>query len=234
MTERMDRGYTLVRAVARFWLWFFFRRVGVRHPERVPRDGAVLLCINHPNNFIDSLVVGVAVRRKVHYLATAALFRNALVARFLLAAGAIPVWRKQDERPHASARPNERPRASAHPIWNRPPSTRSEHADPAPTDRNADTFAACMDAFERNALVAIYPEGTTHAEARVQRLKTGAARIALAWEGAHPRTLTMLPVGLTFEARKSFRARVLVSFGFALPLHAYAAVYRDDPVKAVD
>src|SRR5207237_777693 len=162
----------------------------------------VLLCINHPNNFIDSLVVGAAVRRKVHYLATAGLFENPLVARFLLAAGAIPVWRKQDERTHAS------------------------------TDKNAETFAACTAAFEHGALIAIYPEGTTHAEARVQRLKTGAARIALAWEVAHPRTLAMVPVGLTFEARKSFRARVLVSFGARVPLHAYADAYREDPVKA--
>src|SRR5882672_2638809 len=133
--ERMDRFYRGVRAVARFWLWFFFKAVDVRHPERVPVEGPALLCINHPNNFIDSLVVGAAVRRKVHYLATAALFRNPLVARFLLAAGAIPVWRKQD--------------------------------DPAPTlatpDRNADTFAACAAAFEHGALIAIYPEGTTHA-----------------------------------------------------------------------
>jgi hypothetical protein len=44
----------------------------------------------------------------------------------------------------------------------------------------------------------------------------------------------MVPVGLTFEARKSFRARVLVSFGARLPLHAYADAYREDPVKAVD
>jgi len=198
----MDRFYRGVRAVARFWLWFFFKSVDVRHPDRVPHDGPVLLCINHPNNFIDSLVVGAAVPRKVHYLATAALFRNALVARFLHAAGAIPVWRKQD--------------------------------DPDKMDRNTDTFAACAAAFERGALIAIYPEGTTHAEARVQRIKTGAARIALAWEAVHPRTLTMLPVGLTFEARKSFRARVLVSFGAALPLHAYADAYREDPVKAVD
>jgi glycerol-3-phosphate O-acyltransferase / dihydroxyacetone phosphate acyltransferase len=198
----MDRFYRGVRAVARFWLWFFFKSVDVRHPDRIPHDGPVLLCINHPNNFIDSLVVGAAVPRKVHYLATAALFRNALVARFLRAAGAIPVWRKQD--------------------------------DPDKMDRNTDTFAACAAAFERGALIAIYPEGTTHAEARVQRIKTGAARIALAWEAAHARTLTMLPVGLTFEARKSFRARVLVSFGAALPLHAYADAYREDPVKAVD
>src|SRR5262245_14845345 len=198
----MDRFYRGVRGVARFWLWFFFKSVDVRHPDRVPREGPVLLCINHPNNFIDSLVVGAAVRRKVHYLTTAALFRNPLVARFLRAAGAIPVWRKQD--------------------------------DPDKMERNTDTFAACAAAFERGGLIAIYPEGTTHAEARVPRIKTGAARIALAWEAAHPRTLTMLPVGLTFEARKSFRARVLVSFGTALPLHAYAEAYREDPVKAVD
>src|SRR5207244_10977009 len=98
----------------------------------------------------------------------------------------------------------------------------------------AETCAACTAAFEHAALIAIYPEGTTHAEARVQRLKTGAARIALAWEVAHPRTLAMVPVGLTFEARKSFRARVLVSFGARVPLHAYADAYREDPVKAVD
>ena len=198
----MDGFYRAVRAIARFWLWFFFKAVDVRRPERVPREGPVILCINHPNNFIDSLVVGAAVRRKVHYLATAALFENPLVARFLLAAGAIPVWRKQD--------------------------------NPEKIDRNADTFAACAAGFEHDALIAIYPEGTTHAEARVQRLKTGAARIALAWEAAHPRTLAMVPVGLTFEARKSFRARVLVSFGARLPLHAYADAYREDPVKAVD
>jgi 1-acyl-sn-glycerol-3-phosphate acyltransferase len=150
-----------------------------------------LLCINHPNTLIDSLVVGAAVRRTVHYLATAALFRRRAIARFLLAAGANPVYRRQDD-------------------------------------------ADKMVRHARGALVAIYPEGTTHAEARVQRIKTGAARIALAWEAAHPRTLSMLPVGLTFEARKSFRARVLVSFGAPLPLSAYADVYREDPTKAVD
>ena len=201
----IDGFYRSVRAVARFWLWFFFKTVDTRHAERVPPDGPVLLCINHPNNFIDSFVIGAVLARKVHYLATASLFRNALLGRFLLAAGAIPVWRKQDRGREASG-----------------------------ADRNADTFEACAAAFARGAVIAIYPEGTTHAEARVQRIKTGAARIALAWEVEHPRTLAMVPVGLTFEARKSFRARVLVSFGEPLPVGAYVAAYRDDPVKGVD
>ena len=79
--DRVDRLYRAVRGLARFWLWFLFKSVDARHPERVPDRGPILLCVNHPNNFIDSLVVGAAMRRKVHYLATAAMFRNGLMAR---------------------------------------------------------------------------------------------------------------------------------------------------------
>lgn len=199
--ERMDGFYRAARALGRFWLWFFFKSVDVRHPERVPPAGAVLLCINHPNNFIDSLLVGAALERKVHYLATAALFRNPLVGRFLGACGAIPVYRRQD--------------------------------DPDKMDRNLDAFEACFRAFREGRLVAIYPEGTTHAEVRVQRIKTGAARLALGYESERPRELSVIPVGLNFDARKSFRGRVLISFGAAVPVTPYLDAYRADPVKAV-
>jgi 1-acyl-sn-glycerol-3-phosphate acyltransferase len=200
--ESADRFYRAVRAIARFWVWFFFKRVDVRHLDRVPARGPVLLCINHPNNFIDSVLVGAVLPRKVHYLATAALFRHPLVARFLRAAGAIPVYRRQD--------------------------------DPDRMDRNADAFSACHAAFDAGSVVAIYPEGTTHAEARVQRIRTGAARIALAYEAGHPGALSLVPVGLTFESRRSFARRVLVSFGPTLAVSPYAGAYRDDPAKAVE
>jgi len=49
------------------------------------------------NNLIDSLLVGSVLPRKVHYLATAALFRDPLIARFLVALGVIPVYRKADD-----------------------------------------------------------------------------------------------------------------------------------------
>src|SRR4029453_9942325 len=63
-------------------------------PERVPRTGPALLCINHPNNLIDSLLVGSVLPRKVHYLATAALFRSRLLARFLGPLGVNPIYQK--------------------------------------------------------------------------------------------------------------------------------------------
>ena len=60
----MDRPYRAVRTVARFWIWFFFRSIEVRRADRVPRTGPVLLAINHPNNLIDSLLVGAVLDRK--------------------------------------------------------------------------------------------------------------------------------------------------------------------------
>ena len=204
--EKRGGFYALVRLFGRFWVWFFFREVDVQHAERVPRAGPVLLCVNHPNNLIDSLIVSAVVERKVHYLATAALFRNALLGKFLKACGAIPVYRRQD--------------------------------DPDKMDKNAGAFEATVATLARGELVAIYPEGTTHSESRIQRIKTGAARIALDYEsrraGGLGEVLTLIPTGLTFEARKSFGGRVRISFGEPIPITPYLEVYREDGVKAVD
>jgi glycerol-3-phosphate O-acyltransferase / dihydroxyacetone phosphate acyltransferase len=219
--ERIDRFYRAVRAVARFWLWFFFKAVDVHHAERVPRTGPVLLCINHPNNLIDSLLVGSVVSRKVHYLATASLFRNPLVARFLATCGVIPVYRKTDEVHVAGSSRRSAEDGVSHP-------------SPSRAERNVETFTACSDAFERGRTVAIYPEGTTHAETRVQRIKTGAARIALGYEATAPGRLTVVPVGLSFEARKAFHGRVLVSFGPPVLVSGYVPAWRQDQAKAVD
>jgi glycerol-3-phosphate O-acyltransferase / dihydroxyacetone phosphate acyltransferase len=197
----VDAFYAVVRMIARFWIWFFFERVDVRHLERVPLTGPVLLCINHPNNLIDSLLVGAVLRRKVHYLATAVLFRNRLIARLLVALGVIPVYRRAD--------------------------------DPERTDRNVELFAACHQAFDRGRLIAIYPEGATRAEAHVQRIKTGAARIALGYEAHAPGALAVVPVGLSFEARRRFRGRVIVSFSAPLVVSPYLAVYREEPGTAL-
>ncbi len=196
--------YRAVRAVARFWIWFFFRAIEVRHPERVPRAGPVLLAINHPNNLIDSLIVGARVEREVHFLATASLFRNPLLARFLTRVGVIPIHRRQDDPVHAA--------------------------------RNTEAFEACFRALERGGLIAMYPEGTTHAEPRVQRIRTGAARIALETEARHEGCLglTLLPVGLNFDARKSFRTRVLLSFGEPTAVTPFLSAYREDPFAAVN
>jgi hypothetical protein len=68
----------------------------------------------------------------------------------------------------------------------------------------------------------------------VQRIRTGAARIALEYDSRRPSALTVVPVGLSFEARKSFRGRVLVSFGAPVPVGPYRDAYHERPLAAVE
>jgi membrane protein len=67
----------------------------------------------------------------------------------------------------------------------------------------------------------------------VQRIKTGAARIILGYEAHAPNRLTVVPVGLSFDARKKFRGRVLVSFGAPVGVSQYVALFREHPAKAL-
>jgi len=86
--------------------------------------------------------------------------------------------------------------------------------DGADTKQNSDTFARCFDVLGRNGTIALFPEGVSHDEPGVLPLKTGAARIALDAASKHGMTnLVILPVGLTFDAKRIFRSRALVTIG---------------------
>lgn len=82
-----------VRALARAASWIFYRVDTAGAP---PDDGAALLLPNHPNSLLDPALIWTTAGRDVRFLAKSTLFATPL--RPLLAgAGAIPVYRRQDE-----------------------------------------------------------------------------------------------------------------------------------------
>lgn len=79
---------------------------------------------------------------------------------------------------------------------------------------NSDAFEALYRVLGEGRAVGIFPEGISHDEAQLSRLKTGAARIALGTKGRHADLpLRIVPCGLTYIHRKHFRSRVLVQYG---------------------
>lgn len=79
--------------------------------------------------------------------------------------------------------------------------------------RNIDAFDAVFDAMAAGAAVGIFPEGTSHSEPSMVPLRTGAARIAL---GSAPRiggAFPIVPVGLVFREKDTFRSDALVLRG---------------------
>jgi 1-acyl-sn-glycerol-3-phosphate acyltransferase len=90
-------------------------------------------------------------------------------------------------------------------------------ADGDRAEGNLDTFAACHLELARGGTVAIFPEGTTGDRAALDRVRSGAARIALGALPAAP-DLVVVPIGLAFESRVDTRTRAVVCVGTPIPV----------------
>lgn len=72
-----------------------FYRLSVDGPA-IPPEGPVLIVANHPNSLVDAVVVSGMAGRRVRFLAKAPLFADPKLGWLVRAAGAIPVYRRQD------------------------------------------------------------------------------------------------------------------------------------------
>lgn len=80
------------------------------------------------------------------------------------------------------------------------------------TSRNTEMFAAVAAALADGDAICIFPEGVSHSKGRLEPLRSGAARMALAAE-RNGTPVAMVPVGLNFDRQAVFRSRVTVVFG---------------------
>jgi 1-acyl-sn-glycerol-3-phosphate acyltransferase len=81
------------------------------------------------------------------------------------------------------------------------------------TGSNRETFERAREVLRGGGSIAIFPEGTTHSDPRLRELKTGAARIAL---GAEMNSIAIVPAGIYYTAKQTFRSEALVWFGEAI------------------
>ncbi len=107
---------------------------------------------------------------------------------------------------------------------------------PGETWRNEGSFEAAVDALRRGDAVLIFPEGLSHSEERLARMKTGAARLAFeAEEAAGWRLgLRVVPVGLTYHRKHAFRGRVAAAVGRPLEVAAWREMRERDEWGAVE
>jgi len=170
-----------LRALFRLALRIFFRRVEVEGGERVPREGAVIFAVNHPNALVDPLLLLCFAPRPVSVLAKAPLFSMPVIGSFVRAFDSIPVYRSQDPGTDLS--------------------------------KNRETFEAARGLLSRGGSLVLFPEGASHDDPKLRRLKTGAARIALGAAALSGSPLTVVPAGLYYTWKQRFRSSALVSFG---------------------
>ena len=182
----------------------FFRKIEITGVENVPTGTPVIYTPNHMNSIVDGLLARTQLPREPRPLAAIKLWNVAALRPLLSAVDAIPVYRQQDSD------------------------------DPVHTQKNSAMFSACHDALESNECIVVFPEGESHADSGLRKLKTGVARIALGAEQQRgPLGVRIVPVGLNFDARQKFRSRVLISIGEPIDPIAGLAVVDAESRQAV-
>lgn len=174
----------LLTALCRLLLRIFFRRIESVGAERVPSAAPTLYVLNHPNALLDPLFILCLSPRPVTFLAKAPLFSTFLVKHFVRAFECLPVYREQDGE------------------------------DPS---KNRASIEASIALLAGGKALALFPEGTSHSDPKLRPLKTGAARIALsssaATGGRAPAPVLIVPVGLSYSDKSTFRSNALLVYG---------------------
>jgi glycerol-3-phosphate O-acyltransferase/dihydroxyacetone phosphate acyltransferase len=204
--------YTVMKPVVRLGLRVFFRRLEVRHRERLRLPGPLMLCSNHPNTLMDPLVTAIQRHEPIAFLAKSTFFKNPILGAIMRSGNCIPIYRRQDAQGADAPSPAQL------------------------TASNEASFGRCYDYLERGGTVMIFPEGTSVSERRLRPLKTGAARIALGTEARHDFKLglKLVCVGTNYFDPSSFRSDVLLNVAPPIIVADYADRYHQDPDGAAD
>lgn len=88
--------YTSTQQFLKAGFVLFYRNIHIYKQQNVPAKGPVLLVANHPNSFMDALVIGAKLHRSTHFLARGDAFKNPVLASIFKAFHMLPVYRASE------------------------------------------------------------------------------------------------------------------------------------------
>ena len=110
-----------------------------------------------------------------------------------------------------------------------------KHENSDADERNVQSFEACYEVFEKKGAIGVFPEGLTHLDRQVKKMKTGTARIAFEAEVRNnwQLGLKIVPVGLNYYHPTRIRGKIFVNFGKPFLLAEFRKEYESNPETAV-
>jgi 1-acyl-sn-glycerol-3-phosphate acyltransferase len=191
-----------------FLVGFFYRysrRLHVTGHENVPHGVPLLLCSNHPNAFMDAIIVGMTVKRRSWFLVRSDVFRKKWMAAAFEFIGMLPIYRLQEGAENLAKNDETFARCTA--MLER--------------KKAIIIFSEGLCIQERR--LRKLKKGT----ARIAFTAEEANNFQLG--------LQIVPVGINYSSTPwKFRTTVHVRFGKPFAAADYADMYRESPAKAVN
>ena len=88
--------YRLLKIWVRLASYLFCRKIVVNDPARFRMRGPLLLAANHPNSFLDAILLAILFKQPVYSLARGDAFRKPFFARLLRGLHMLPVYRTSE------------------------------------------------------------------------------------------------------------------------------------------
>jgi 1-acyl-sn-glycerol-3-phosphate acyltransferase len=88
--------YQLFKIWANFVFRLYFRRLFISGAEHIPKKGAVLILVNHPNSFLEACVIAALQHRNLYFLVRGDMFEKKWLLPILKSTNQIPIYRFKD------------------------------------------------------------------------------------------------------------------------------------------
>ncbi|GAB4135840.1 MAG: hypothetical protein Fur0041_10130 [Bacteroidia bacterium] len=190
------------------WLGYFYRYSSRKHAtglHHIPNDRPVIFCSNHPNAFMDAIMVASTPGRRTWFLARSDVFRKKALAKFLSFIGIIPIYRLQEGAENLAKNDETFDKCSKMLEENKAIIIFSE--------------GLCVQERRLRKL----KKGTA-------RIAFGSEE-----KNDFKLNLTIIPVGANYSSTPwKFRSRLYISFGEPIAMKDYEELYRADKARAMN
>jgi len=86
----------LLKIIIRAALWLFCKNIYIKNKHLFSKKGPLLIFANHPNSFLDAIIIASNYKRRVYFLARGDVFKKPIFRFLLSSLNMIPVYRLRE------------------------------------------------------------------------------------------------------------------------------------------
>jgi 1-acyl-sn-glycerol-3-phosphate acyltransferase len=94
--------YLLVKILTHFTIWLLCKRFSIYNRAVTGIETPLVLGCHHPNSFLDAILIGAQMKKRVHFLTRSDVFKNKWAAMFMRSLNMIPIYRIRDGKDNLS------------------------------------------------------------------------------------------------------------------------------------
>ncbi|MEO6884405.1 MAG: lysophospholipid acyltransferase family protein [Bacteroidia bacterium] len=182
----------------------FYKKIHIRNIKNLPQNQPVVLACNHPNSFLDPIIVSVFVKNRLHYLARSDAFNTPFKKWILGKIGLVPIYRLQEGADKL-------------------------HKNEETFDICAEILAKNGTIIIFSEGLCIQERRLRKLKKGTARLVFGAEAAR-----DFNMDLLIVPIGMNYYKPENFRSDLVINFGKPIKLKAYEELYKEDKARAIN